>query len=93
MYFVSSRIWRFQRGNEKQYSKKYRQYNGKKKKEKRTNNDLQNTTQNIKDNVTRTSLKTVSSCYPEGYTVPASYVTPVELLGDKSWMRKGSDYN
>ena len=35
-------------------SKKDRQKNGQKKKDKRTNNDLQNTTQKTKDRVTRT---------------------------------------
>ena len=40
-------------------SKKDRQYNGQKKQEnKRTNNDLQNTTQKTKDWSTRTPLKT-----------------------------------
>jgi hypothetical protein len=39
-------------------SKKDRQHNDQKKKVKRTNNDLQNITHNIKDRVTRTRLKT-----------------------------------
>jgi hypothetical protein len=39
-------------------SKKYRQYNGEMKNNKRTNNDLQNITQKTKDRVTRTPLKT-----------------------------------
>ena len=37
---------------------KDRQHNGKKKKEKKTNNDLQNITHKTKDRVTRTPLKT-----------------------------------
>ena len=37
---------------------KDRQYNGQKKKDKRTNNDLHNITQKIKDLATRTPLKT-----------------------------------
>jgi len=37
--------------------KKDRQHNGQKKKDKRTNNCLQNTTQKTKDRETRTSLK------------------------------------
>jgi len=37
---------------------KNRQHNGQKKKDKRTNNDLQNTTQKTKDRATRTPLKT-----------------------------------
>ena len=37
---------------------KDRQHNGQIKKDKRTNNDLQNTTQKTKDRVTRTSLET-----------------------------------
>ena len=39
-------------------SKKDRQYNGQRKKDKRTNNDLQNVTQETKDRATRTPLKT-----------------------------------
>jgi hypothetical protein len=39
-------------------SKKDRQRNGQRKKGKRTNNDLQNTTQKSQDRVTRTPLKT-----------------------------------
>ena len=38
-------------------SKKYRQHNGQTKKDKRTNNDLQNMKQKTKDRVTRTPLK------------------------------------
>jgi len=37
-------------------SKKDRQYNGHKKKDKKTNNDLQNITHKTKDRVTRTPL-------------------------------------
>ena len=51
-------------------SKKNRQRNGQKKKDKRTNNDLQNTTQKTKDRATRTPLK----------KVPAPLVAPVMLL-------------
>ena len=39
-------------------SKHVRQHNGQKKKDKRTNRDLQNITYKTKDRVTRTSLKT-----------------------------------
>ena len=45
------------RVNRSHNMKKNRQYNGQKKKDKRTNNDLQNITQKSKDRVTRTSLK------------------------------------
>jgi len=38
-------------------SRKDRQYKGQKKKDKRTNNHLQNTTQKTKDRATRTPLK------------------------------------
>ena len=38
-------------------SKKDRQHNGQEKKDKRTNNDLQNITQKTKDQATRTPLK------------------------------------
>ena len=49
-------------------SKKNRQHNGQKKKDTRTNNDLQNITHKTKDRVTRTPLKT---------GVPAPLVAPV----------------
>jgi hypothetical protein len=39
-------------------SKKNRQHNGQKKKDKRTNNDLQNIARKTKDQVTRTPLNT-----------------------------------
>jgi len=48
-------------------SKKGRQHNGQKKKDKRTNNYLQNITQKTKDRVTQTPLKTgMNSGSPEG---------------------------
>ena len=48
-------------------SKKERQHNGQKKKEKGANNDLKNTTQKTKELATQTPLKTgVNSCAPEG---------------------------
>jgi hypothetical protein len=48
-------------------SKKDRQSNGQKNKDKRTNNDLQNITQKTKDRATRTPLKHgVNSGVPEG---------------------------
>ena len=40
---------RYQRVIRSRKTKKYRQHNDQKKRDKRTNNDLQNTTQNIKD--------------------------------------------
>ena len=53
----------------------------KKKKDKRTNNDLQNITHKTNDRGTRTPLKTwVNSGVPEGWAVPAPLVTPVVLL-------------
>jgi hypothetical protein len=48
-------------------SKKDRQYNGQKKKDKETNNDLHNTTQKMKDIAIQTSHKIeVHSGVPEG---------------------------
>ena len=48
-------------------SRKDRQYNGKRKTDKRTNNDLQNISQKIKDRAKRTPLKSVvKSGAPEG---------------------------
>ena len=48
-------------------SKKDRQHNGQKKKDKRTNNDLQNIHDKAKDRVTRTLLQTgMNSGVPEG---------------------------
>jgi len=43
-------------------SKKYRQRNGQKKKYKKTNYDIQSTTQKTKDRSTRTQLKTEGGC-------------------------------
>jgi hypothetical protein len=40
-------------------SKKNRQYNGQKKRDKKTNNDLQNTTQKTKDRATQTPSKAI----------------------------------
>jgi len=62
--------------------KKDRQLNGQKKKNgKRTNHDLQYTTQKTKDQATRIQLKTgVNSGSPEGSAVPAQLVTLVMLL-------------
>jgi len=48
------RVWRYQRIR---ISKKDRQHNDQKKKDIRTNNDLQNITHNTKDGVTRIPLK------------------------------------
>ena len=48
-------------------SKKDKQHNGQKKKDKRTNNDLQNIHDKAKDRVTRTLLQTgMNSGVPEG---------------------------
>ena len=53
----------------------------KRKKDKRTNNDKQNTTQKTKGRETQNPLKTVvNSCVPEGLVVPAPLVKPVVLL-------------
>ena len=56
---------RYEKGNQNRSrnSKKYREYNGQMIKDKRTNNDLQNTTPKTKDWATGTLLKTgVISC-------------------------------
>jgi hypothetical protein len=47
-------------------------------KTKRTNNDLQNSTQQTEDRATRTPLTT--ECVPEVYAGPAPHLTPVVLL-------------
>jgi hypothetical protein len=50
-------------------------------KDKRTNNDLQNTTQKTKDRATRTPLKSgINPGAPGGLTVPVPLVTPIVLL-------------
>jgi hypothetical protein len=60
---------------------KDRQHNGQMKKDKRTNNDLNNTTQKTKDRATRTPQKPgVNLAAPEGKAVPAPLVTLVVLL-------------
>ena len=47
---------------------------------KKTNNDLQNTTQKTKDRERRTLIKPgMESGIPEGYAVPAPHVAPVVL--------------
>ena len=85
------RVWRFQREVIRILkSKKDRQHNGKRKKYKRTNNDLQNLQIKLKDRVTRTPLKTggelmcsrrvSSSCSTSG----THRVNLVTNLGDKS---------
>jgi hypothetical protein len=51
------RVWRYKRNNHICKSKD-RRHNGQKKKDKRTNNDLQNTTQKSKDQATWTPLRT-----------------------------------
>ena len=57
---------------------KDRQQNGRKKKYKRINNDLQNIIQKTKDRATRTPLiPGVNSCAPEVLTVLVPQVTPV----------------
>ena len=62
-------------------SKKDRQHNGQQKKEKRTNNDLQNIHYKTKDRVTQTLLNPqVNSCVPERYAVPVPLVAPVMLI-------------
>jgi len=56
IYFLLNnlrKVWRYQRSKLKD-----RQYNSQMKKDKRTNNDLQNITQKTKDQTTRSQLKT-----------------------------------
>jgi len=58
--------------------KKVRQYNGQKKKDKRTNHDLQNITQKTKDRATRTPLKPGDELNaPVRSTVAALQVTTI----------------
>ena len=60
---------------------KDRKHNGQKKKDKRTNNDLQNIAHKTNDRVTRTPLKIgVNSDATEGLAVPAPLVAPVVLI-------------
>ena len=67
---------------------KDRQYNDKKKKDKRTNNDLQNNTHKTRDLVTRTPLKTVDELGCSGEVAPAPHIAPIVLFllqtGDKA---------
>ena len=59
-------------------SKKNRQHNGQKKKDKRTNNDLQNTSQKTKDRATQIPLKSgMNTGAPEGYVALAPLVAPL----------------
>ena len=62
-------------------SKKDRQHNGQKQKDKRTNNDPQNITHKTEDRATRTPLKTGGELRCSGrVAVPAPLVEPVVLL-------------
>ena len=62
-------------------SKKDKQYNGQVKRDKRTNNDLQNNTLKTKDQAKRTPLKTEgTSGALDGEEVPAPLVASVVLL-------------
>jgi len=48
---------------------------------KRTNNDLQNTTQKTKDRATHTPLKPgMNSCSPEGIAIPAPLVEKQRMI-------------
>jgi hypothetical protein len=78
-------------------SKMDRQHNDKKKKDKRTNNDLQNIAQKTKDRVTRTPLKTGSrrcsgrvsrSCFTSGTCRVILVINPVI---ERREMRKEPD--
>jgi hypothetical protein len=84
--------------------KKDRQYNGQKKKDKRTNNDLQNITQKSKDRATQNTTKTritLSKWYPckinsyydliNRYEVSVSQKTTdiIRLSYSQSVLRKG----
>ena len=61
-------------------SKQDRQHSGKQK-DKRTSNDLQNTTEETKDRGTRIPLTTGDSLgVPEGSAVPAPLVTPTYII-------------
>jgi hypothetical protein len=71
-------------------SKKDRQYNGQKKKDKRTNNNLQNITRKTTDRVTQTQLKTAGELRCSG-RVSSSCSTccshRVPLVIPKEWIR------
>ena len=66
-------IWRYRKSND-------RQHNGQAKNNKRTNHDLQNTTQKAKDRTTWTPLKLGMMSDLEESTVPAPHVTLVAFL-------------
>jgi hypothetical protein len=53
--YISRKIWIYQMVIRRRKSRKDRQYNDQNKKDKKTNNDLQNTAQNTRDYETRTS--------------------------------------
>ena len=62
-------------------SKKDKQFNVENKKDKMTNNDIQNTTHKTKDRATRIQIKTgVNSGVAEGSAVSTPLVVPVVLL-------------
>jgi hypothetical protein len=74
------RVWTYQREVIRIRKSKDKQHNGQKKKNKRTNNDLQNITQISKDRITRTPLKHgVNKGGPEVKAVPDPLLAPVNL--------------
>ena len=79
---VSRRVWFYQREVIKIHkSKKDKLHNGQKKRDKRTNNDLQTITQKTTNRATWNQLKPgMNSGAPEGKAVPAQQVAPVVLL-------------
>jgi hypothetical protein len=63
---IFRRVWRYKGVIRISKSKKDREHNGQKKKDKRTNNDLQNIAHKTKDRVTRTTLKNEEElCYDD----------------------------
>ena len=60
---------------------KDRQYHGQQKRDKKTNNDLENNTQKTTEWATRTPLKLgVNECDPERYAVLVPMMPPIELF-------------
>jgi hypothetical protein len=62
-------------------SKNDKQYNDQKKKDKRTNNDLQKLHRKLKTEQQKPNWKPwVNACAPEGLAVPAPLVTPLTYI-------------
>jgi hypothetical protein len=83
--FVQRQVWKYQRGSQQQLIAEWQTIQWPKKKDKRTNNHLQNITQKTKDRATWTPLKSLSwSHHFESFMVATmTWLTITEYLSPK----------